>query len=60
MQDRPVGFNVVEYGKFVDAVSDSILQQFLRNYQFTGFGVIFFFLPQPKALRDFRFFTPQS
>lgn len=42
VQDRPVDFNVVEYGKFIDAVSDSILQWFLRNYQLTGFDVIFF------------------
>lgn len=42
----------IECGKFIDALSDSMLQQFLRNYHLTSFGIIFF-LPLPEVLCDF-------
>lgn len=48
VQNRLIGIIVIKCGKFIDAISDSILQQLLKT---TTWWV--FFLPLPKTLHTF-------
>lgn len=38
VQDRPMGFNVTEYGKLTDTISDSTLQLPFKKWPFSNFG----------------------